>query len=136
METAIVGILGAGFLGMLGALIHGLRSEIREIRSDMRVQREETREFRAEMRVELREFRAEMRQFRTELRELRTEMLEGFAQMGSAIADLSVRVTRIEERQKVHGALLEGMSSHGERIAHLEGSAGVGQPRPENLPQS
>jgi len=35
METAILSFLGAGFLGALGSLIYGLRTDIKEMRREM-----------------------------------------------------------------------------------------------------
>jgi len=71
MQDVIFGILGTGFLTLLGALIYGLRTDMRDIRSDMR-------------------------DIRTDMLEIRREMAEGFRYLGGRIADLGERVATIE----------------------------------------
>ena len=105
VEAAIIGVLGAGLLGLLGAFLQAIRSEIRALgeRLDRRIQALETAT-------------------RNELGTLKDDL-------GTVKDDLGTvkeRLAAIEATQAEHGRLLERMMGHGERIAALEGAVGAG----------
>ena len=107
MENVITGLLGGAFLGMLGLLLRNMANTMTEIRDDIRGVREEIKDVRGE----IKDVREEIKDVRGEIEDVREEIVE-----------IKVRLTRIEEIQKTHTKLLDGMQDHGERIAALEGA--------------
>ena len=98
MEAAIIGVLGAGLLGLLGVFLQAIRSDLRSLGERMDAR------------------------FETFERALRDDLVEVKDDLG----EVKERLAAIEATQAEHGRLLERMMNHGERIAALEGAAGVG----------
>ncbi len=97
MAEAIIGVLGAGILGLLGFFFASLKSDIRALGT--RLDRHE--ELLGDIRERLARIEA--------THEAHGRLL---ADHGRLLAD--------------HGRLLAQMADHGERIAALEGAAGAG----------
>ena len=116
MEAAIVGVLGAGLLGLLGIFLQGMRSDIRALGERFDVRFEEG-EGRLLARIEEGEGRLLARIGALEA---------GDAQTHQDLGEVKERLSRIEATQDAHGQLLAHMMSHGERIATLEGAAAAG----------
>ncbi|MCY3538758.1 MAG: hypothetical protein OXH10_02695 [bacterium] len=117
MENVITGLLGGAFIGVLGFLLRNMVNTMTEIRNDIRVVRDEIKDVRGEIkdvRDEIGEVRDELK---GEIKEVRGEIKE----VHTEIVGIKERLTRIEETQKNHTKLLDGMKDHGERIATLEG---------------
>ena len=113
MEAAIIGVLGAGLLGLLGIFLQGMRSDIRALgeRIDARFDESEGRLL---ARIELGEGRLLTR----------IDALEAaVVVLRQDLGEVKERLASIEATQQAHGLLLARMMSHGERIASLEGAA-------------
>ena len=149
MEAAIIGVLGAGLLGLLGIFLQAIRSDIRALgeRMDLRFEEIETRllariqqgEERLLVRIQQGEERLLARIEEGEER-LLARMQEGeerlsaragsletaWERMKTDLSEVKERLARIEATQAEHGRLLAHMMGHGERIAALEGAAAAG----------
>ena len=127
MEVAIIGVLGAGLLGLLGIFLQAIRSDIRSLgeRMDLRFEESETRllariqegEERLLARIEEGEERLSARAGSLET---------AWERMKTDLSEVKERLARIEATQAEHGRLLAHMMGHGERIAALEGAAAAG----------
>ena len=149
MEAAIIGVLGAGLLGLLGIFLQAIRSDIRALgeRMDLRFEESETRllariqqgEERLLVRIQEGEDRLLARIEEGEDRLLarieegeerlsaRAGSLEtAWERMKTDLSEVKERLARIEATQAEHGRLLAHMMGHGERIAALEGAAAAG----------
>ena len=138
MEAAIIGVLGAGLLGLLGIFLQAIRSDIRALgeRMDLRFEESETRllariqqgEERLLARIEEGEERLLARIEEGEERlSARAGSLEtAWERMKTDLSEVKERLARIEATQAEHGRLLAHMMGHGERIAALEGAAAAG----------
>ena len=138
MEAAIIGVLGAGLLGLLGIFLQAIRSDIRALgeRMDLRFEESETRllariqqgEERLLVRIQEGEDRLLARIEEGEERlSARAGSLEtAWERMKTDLGEVKERLTRIEATQAEHGRLLAHMMGHGERIAALEGAAAAG----------
>ena len=149
MEAAIIGVLGAGLLGLLGIFLQAIRSDIRALgeRMDLRFEESETRllariqqgeerllarieegEERLSARIEEGEERLSARIEEGEERlSARAGSLEtAWERMKTDLSEVKERLARIEATQAEHGRLLAHMMGHGERIAALEGAAAAG----------
>ena len=138
MEAAIIGVLGAGLLGLLGIFLQAIRSDIRALgeRMDLRFEESETRllariqqgEERLLARIEQGEERLLARIEDGEERlSARAGSLEtAWERMKTDLSEVKERLARIEATQAEHGRLLAHMMGHGERIAALEGAAAAG----------
>ena len=138
MEAAIIGVLGAGLLGLLGVFLQAIRSDIRALgeRMDARFEESETRllariqqgEERLLVRIQEGEDRLLARIEEGEERlSARAGSLEtAWERMKTDLSEVKERLTRIEATQAEHGRLLAHMMGHGERIAALEGAAAAG----------
>ena len=149
MEAAIIGVLGAGLLGLLGLFLQAIRSDIRALgeRMDLRFEESETRllariqqgEERLLVRIQEGEDRLLARIEEGEDRLLarieegeerlsaRAGSLEtAWERMKTDLSEVKERLARIEATQAEHGRLLAHMMGHGERIAALEGAAAAG----------
>ena len=127
MEAAIIGVLGAGLLGLLGVFLQAIRSDIRSLgeRMDLRFEESETRLL---ARIQQGEDRLLARIEEGEERlSARAGSLEtAWERMKTDLSEVKERLTRIEATQAEHGRLLAHMMGHGERIAALEGAAAAG----------
>ena len=127
MEAAIIGVLGAGLLGLLGVFLQAIRSDIRSLgeRMDLRFEESETRLL---ARIQQGEDRLLARIEEGEERlSARAGSLEtAWERMKTDLGEVKERLTRIEATQAEHGRLLAHMMGHGERIAALEGAAAAG----------
>ena len=127
MEAAIIGVLGAGLLGLLGIFLQAIRSDIRALgeRMDLRFEESETRLL---ARIQQGEDRLLARIEEGEERlSARAGSLEtAWERMKTDLSEVKERLTRIEATQAEHGRLLAHMMGHGERIAALEGAAAAG----------
>ena len=127
MEVAIIGVLGAGLLGLLGIFLQAIRSDIRSLgeRMDLRFEESETRLL---ARIQQGEERLLARIEEGEERlSARAGSLEtAWERMKTDLSEVKERLARIEATQAEHGRLLAHMMGHGERIAALEGSAAAG----------
>ena len=138
MEAAIIGVLGAGLLGLLGVFLQAIRSDIRALgeRMDLRFEESETRllariqqgEERLLVRIQEGEDRLSARIEEGEDRlSARAGSLEtAWERMKTDLGEVKERLARIEATQAEHGRLLAHMMGHGERIAALEGAAAAG----------
>ena len=138
MEAAIIGVLGAGLLGLLGIFLQAIRSDIRALgeRMDLRFEETETRllariqqgEERLLARIQQGEERLLARIEDGEERlSARAGSLEtAWERMKTDLSEVKERLARIEATQAEHGRLLAHMMGHGERIAALEGAAAAG----------
>ena len=138
MEAAIIGVLGAGLLGLLGIFLQAIRSDIRALgeRMDLRFEESETRllariqqgEERLLARIQQGEERLLARIEEGEERlSARAGSLEtAWERMKTDLSEVKERLARIEATQAEHGRLLAHMMGHGERIAALEGAAAAG----------
>ena len=138
MEAAIIGVLGAGLLGLLGLFLQAIRSDIRALgeRMDLRFEESETRllariqqgEERLLVRIQEGEDRLLARIEEGEERlSARAGSLEtAWERMKTDLSEVKERLTRIEATQAEHGRLLAHMMGHGERIVALEGAAAAG----------
>ena len=138
MEAAIIGVLGAGLLGLLGIFLQAIRSDIRALgeRMDLRFEETETRllariqqgEERLLARIQQGEERLLARIEEGEERlSARAGSLEtAWERMKTDLSEVKERLARIEATQAEHGRLLAHMMGHGERIAALEGAAAAG----------
>ena len=109
MEAAIIGVLGAGLLGLLGVFLQAIRSDLRALgeRMDARFAASETR-------------------LLTRIQEGEDRLLARIQPLEADLGEVRERLARIEATQAEHGHLLAHMMSHGERIAALEGAAAAG----------
>ena len=138
MEAAIIGVLGAGLLGLLGIFLQAIRSDIRALgeRMDLRFEESETRllariqqgEERLLVRIQQGEERLLARIEEGEERlSARAGSLEtAWERMKTDLGEVKERLARIEATQAEHGRLLAHMMGHGERIAALEGASAAG----------
>ena len=97
VAEAIIGVLGAGILGMLGLFMSSIKSDIRALG---------TRLDRCEA--------------------ILINVVERLAKIETVQEEHGRRLTTIEATLEEHGRLLAPMMDHGERIAALEGAAGAG----------
>ncbi len=106
MEAAIIGVLGAGLLGLLGIFLQAIRSDLRALgeRMDARFAASETR-------------------LLTRIQEGEDRLLARIQPVEADLGEVKERLARIEATQAEHGRLLAHMMGHGERIAALEGAA-------------
>ena len=109
MEAVIIGVLGAGLLGLLGVFLQAIRSDLRALgeRMDARFAASETR-------------------LLTRIQEGEDRLLARIQPLETDLGEVKERLTRIEATQAEHGRLLAHMMGHGERIAALEGAAAAG----------
>ena len=109
MEAAIIGVLGAGLLGLLGVFLQAIRSDLRALgeRMDARFAASETR-------------------LLTRIQEGEDRLLARIQPLEADLGEVKERLARIEATQAAHGQLLVQMMSHGERIAALEGAGAAG----------
>ena len=109
MEAAIIGVLGAGLLGLLGVFLQAIRSDLRALgeRMDARFAASETR-------------------LLTRIQEGEDRLLARIQPLETDLGEVKERLARIEATQAEHGRLLAHMMGHGERIAALEGAAAAG----------
>ena len=138
MEAAIIGVLGAGLLGLLGVFLQAIRSDIRSLgeRMDLRFEESETRllarieegETRLLARIEEGEERllARIQQGEERLSARAGSLETAWERMKTDLSEVKERLARIEATQAEHGRLLAHMMGHGERIAALEGAAAAG----------
>ena len=120
MEAAIIGVLGAGLLGLLGIFPQAIRSDLRALgeRMDARFAASETRLL---TRIQEGEDRLLAR-----IQEGEDRLLARMQPLEADLGEVKERLARIEATQEAHGQLLVQMMSHGERIAALEGAAAAG----------
>ena len=104
VAEAIISVLGAGILGMLGLFFSSIKSDIRALGT--RLDRVET--------------------ILVSVVERLTKVETVLEEHGRLLADHGRRLTAIEATLEGHGRLLAQMADHGERIAALEGAAGAG----------
>ena len=127
MEAAIIGVLGAGLLGLLGVFLQAIRSDIRSLgeRMDLRFEESETRLL---ARIEEGEERllARIQQGEERLSARAGSLETAWERMKTDLSEVKERLARIEATQAEHGRLLAHMMGHGERIAALEGAAAAG----------
>ena len=131
MEAAIIGVLGAGLLGLLGVFLQAMRSDLRSLgeRIDARFAASETRlltriqegEDRLLARIQEGEDRLLAR-----IQEGEDRLLPRIQPLEAVLGEVKERLARIEATQEAHGQLLVQVMSHGERIAALEGAAATG----------
>ena len=131
MEAAIIGVLGAGLLGLLGVFLQAIRSDLRALgeRMDALFAASETRlltriqegEDRLLARIQEGEDRLLAR-----IQEGEDRLLARIQPLETALGEVKERLARIEATQAEHGRLLAQMMGHGERIAALEGAAAAG----------
>ena len=131
MEAAIIGVLGAGLLGLLGVFLQAIRSDLRALgeRMDARFAASETRlltrtqegEDRLLARIQEGEDRLLAR-----IQEGEDRLLARIQPLETDLGEVKERLARIEATQAEHGRLLAQMMGHGERIAALEGAATAG----------
>ena len=131
MEAAIIGVLGAGLLGLLGVFLQAIRSDLRALgeRMDARFAASETRlltrtqegEDRLLARIQEGEDRLLAR-----IQEGEDRLLARIQPLETDLGEVKERLARIEATQAEHGRLLAQMMGHGERIAALEGAAAAG----------
>ena len=131
MEAAIIGVLGAGLLGLLGVFLQAIRSDLRALgeRMDARFAASETRlltriqegEDRLLARIQEGEDRLLAR-----IQEGEDRLLARIQPLETDLGEVKERLARIEATQAEHGRLLAHMMGHGERIAALEGAAAAG----------
>ncbi len=120
MEVAIIGVLGAGLLGLLGVFLQAIRSDLRSLSEHMddRFAASETRLL---ARIQEGEDRLLAR-----IQEGEDRLLGRIQPLEADLGEVKERLARIEATQVEHGRLLAHMMSHGERIATLEGAAAAG----------
>ena len=131
MEAAIIGVLGAGLLGLLGIFLQAIRSDLRALgeRMDARFEASETRllgriqegEDRLLGRIQEGEDRLLGR-----IQEGEDQLLGRIQPLEAGLGEVKERLARIQATQAEHGRLLAHMMNHGERIAALEGAAAAG----------
>ena len=147
MEAAIIGVLGAGLLGLLGIFMQAIRSDLRSLgeRMDARFQvleramRDDLGEVKDDLgkvkddlgkvKGDLGEVRNDLGKVKDDLGEVKDDLGKVKDDLGEVKGDLGEvkeRLAAIEATQAEHGRLLERMMDHGERIAALEGAAGAG----------
>ena len=109
MEAAIIGVLGAGLLGLLGVFLQAIRSDLRALgeRMDARFAASETR-------------------LLSRMQEGEDRLLARIQPLEADLGEVKERLARIEATQAEHGRLLAHMMGHGERIAALEGASAAG----------
>ena len=112
--AAIISVLGAGFLAMLGVFMRGMRNDIRTLQSELRA---DLRSEIASLRSEIAELRADLR---SEIADLRTEMRAEFAAVRADIAQLQQAVARLEGITSEHSRQISRFADYGERITALE----------------
>ena len=120
MEAAIIGVLGAGLLGLLGIFLQVIRSDLRALgeRMDARFEASETRLL---GRIQEGEDRLLGR-----IQEGEDRLLGRIQPLEAGLGEVKERLARIQATQAEHGRLLAHMMNHGERIAALEGAAAAG----------
>ncbi|WP_423922923.1 hypothetical protein [Candidatus Poriferisodalis sp.] len=101
--AAIISVLGAGFLAMLGVFMRGLRNDIRTLQTDIR--------------SEIAALRTEIR---AEFAAVCAEMHAEFAAVRADIAQLQQAVARLEGIVGEHSRQLSRFADYGERITSLE----------------
>ena len=142
MEAAIIGVLGAGLLGLLGVFLQAMRSDLRSLgeRIDARFAASETRlltriqegEDRLLARIQEGEDRLLARiqegedRLLARIQEGEDRLLPRIQPLEAVLGEVKERLARIEATQEAHGQLLVQVMSHGERIAALEGAAATG----------
>ena len=142
MEAAIIGVLGAGLLGLLGVFLQAIRSDLRALgeRMDARFAASETRlltrtqegEDRLLARIQEGEDRLLARiqegedRLLARIQEGEDRLLARIQPLETDLGEVKERLARIEATQAEHGRLLAQMMGHGERIAALEGAAAAG----------
>ena len=104
METAIIGVLGTGLLGMLGFFLQAIRSDIRALG---------TRLGRSE------EILGEVRERLAGIEATQAEHSRMLAEHSRALAEHSRMLVE-------HGYLLGQMVGYGERLAAIEGREAAG----------
>ncbi len=97
MAEAIVGVLGAGILGMLCFFFQSIKSDLRDL--GRRLGRVEA---------------------------ILVDVLERLTRVETVQEEHGRRLTKIEATLEEHGRLLAQMADHGDRIAALERAAGAG----------
>ena len=117
MEAAIIGVLGAGLLGLLGVFLQAIRSDLRALgeRMDTRFAASETRLL---TRIQEGEDRLLAR-----MQEGEDRLLARIQPLETGLGEVKERLARMEATQAEHGRLLAQMMGHGERIAALEGAS-------------
>ncbi len=109
MEAAIIGVLGAGLLGLLGIFLQAIRSDLRALGERMDAR-----------------FAASEDRLLARIQEGEDRLLARMQPLEADLGEVKERLARIEATQEAHGQLLVQMMSHGERIAALEGAAAAG----------
>ena len=118
VEEAIIGVLGAGILGMLGLFLSYIKSDIRTLGT--RLGRVE------ELLIKVVERLAKIETVQEEHGRLLLEHGRRLTTIESTLEEHGRRLTTIEATLEGHGRLLAQMADHGERIAALEDAAGDG----------
>lgn len=108
MEEAIIGVLGAGILGMLGIFLQAIRSDLRSLGERMDARFAGTEEILGDIRERLARVEA-----------IQEEHGRLFAGHGRLLADHGRLLAD-------HDRLLAQMMGHGERIAAIEGTEAAG----------
>ena len=111
VAEAIIGVLGAGILGMLGLFMSSIKSDIRALGT--RLDRCEAILINVVERL-------------AKIETVQEEHGRRLTTIEATLEEHGRRLTTIEATLEEHGRLLAPMMDHGERIAALEGAAGAG----------
>ena len=111
VAEAIIGVLGAGILGMLGFFLSSIKSDIRALGT--RLDRYEAILVNVVERL-------------TKIETVQEEHGRRLTAIDATLEEHGRRLTTIDATLEEHGRLLAQMMDHGERIAALEGAAGAG----------
>ena len=104
VAEAIIGVLGAGILGMLGFFMSYIKSDIRALGTRL----------------------GRVEEILIKVVERLTKIETVQEEHGRLLVEHGRRLTTIEATLEGHGRLLAQMADHGERIAALEDAAGDG----------
>ena len=117
VAEAIIGVLGAGILGMLGFFMSSIKSDLRSLGA--RFDRNET------ILVKVLERATKIETVQEEHGRLLAEHGRRLTTIETTLEEHGRRLTRIDATLEVHGRQLAQVADHGERIAALEGAAGA-----------
>jgi len=111
VAEAIIGVLGAGILGLLGFSLSVIKSDLRALGT--RLDRNEAILVKVLERL-------------TKIETVQEEYGRRLTRIEATLEEHGRRLARIEATLEEHGRLLTSMADHGERITALEGRAGAG----------
>ena len=117
MAEAIIGVLGAGILMVLGYFLSSIKSDIRALGT--RLDRYEV------ILVNVLERLTKIETVQEEHGRLLAEHGRRLTKIDTTLEEHGRRLTKIETTLEEHGRLLAQVMDHGERIAALEGAAGA-----------